>query len=189
MATTPVAEPVSATREATTVARAREGDPVAWRRLYDAHAGRLLLWLRQTPTGDPAADHEDLAMEAWALAAARIADFDGDDEAFAGWLFVVARNHLLNARRRSARRATYATSSPPDDTVALETVTGPAEQAESVRLALASLPRREGEVIACIDVVDLDVATTAGVLGISTAAVRMARRRGLARLRRAGWNV
>lgn len=184
-----VTEPARAAHVGTVVARAKQGDADAWRELYDAHAGRLLLWLRQTPTGDPAADHEDLAMEAWTLAAARIADFDKDDDAFAGWLFTVARNHLLNTRRRTARRATHATAFPPDDTVSLETVTGPAEQAESVRLALASLPRREGEVIACVDVVDLDVATTARVLGISPAAVRMARRRGLARLRRAGWAV
>ena len=96
------------------VALARAGEPAAWRELYDRHAGRLLLWLRQLPTGDPSADHEDLAMEAWAVAASRIADFDGSDDDFGGWLFTIARNHLLNARRKVARRATYGTADLPE---------------------------------------------------------------------------
>ncbi|MCA1982767.1 RNA polymerase sigma factor [Nocardioides nematodiphilus] len=169
------------------VERAREGDPAAWRALYDAHAGRLVLWLRQSPTGDPAADADDLAMEAWTVAASKIADFHGDDDAFAGWLFGIARNHVMNIRRRSARRATYATADLPETTLPMETVTGPAETAEAIRHALAALPRREGEAIACIDVVDLDVETTARILGISRPAVRVARQRGLKRLRASGW--
>lgn len=168
---------------------AREGDPTAWRALYDAHAGRLVLWLQQLPTGDPAADHDDLAMEAWTVAASRIADFKGDDDAFAGWLFGIARNHVLNARRKTARRATYAMSTVPEQTLPMETVTGSVETAEAIRQALAVLPPREGEVIACVDVVDLDVATTASILGISRPAVRVARQRGLRRLRAAGWSV
>ena len=171
------------------VDRAREGDPAAWRALYDAHAGRLVLWLRQSPTGDPAADADDLAMEAWAVAASKIADFRGTDDDFAGWLFGIARNHVLNIRRRSGRRATYATADVPETTLPMETVTGPAETAEVIREALAHLPQREGEVIACIDVVDLDVATTARVLGISRPAVRVARQRGLKRLRASGWSL
>jgi len=123
------------------------------------------------------------------VAASRIADFAGDDDDFAGWLFAIARNHVLNVRRRTARRATYATEVLPEVTLPMETVTGPAETAEAVRSALAALPRREAEVIACIDVVGLDVATTARVLGMKRPAVRVARQRGLGRLRRLGWSV
>ncbi|GAB7005591.1 hypothetical protein JCM18899A_30640 [Nocardioides sp. AN3] len=169
------------------VERARTGDAAAWHELYDQHAGRLLLWLRQLPSGDPSADHEDLAMEAWAVAASRIADFSGDDEAFGGWLFTIARHHLLNARRKVARRATYGTADLPEVPVPAETST--VEHHDAVRRALAALPRREGEVIACMDVVGLDLATTAQVLGIKRPAARMARSRGLARLRKEGWEV
>jgi RNA polymerase sigma-70 factor, ECF subfamily len=174
--------------DTSTVSRAREGDADAWRELYNAHAGRLLLWLRKTPLGDPSLDHEDLAMESWTLAASRIADFDGDDDAFPAWLFTVARNHLMNAVRKAARRATYATAELPEQ---VDTVdhTLLIEHEELIREAIRQLPAREGEVITCIDVVDLDVATTASVLGISKANVRMARSRGLARLRKAGWAV
>lgn len=177
-----------AATDASVVARARAGDGAAWRELYDLHAGRLLLWLRQLPSGDPSADHEDLAMEAWAVAASRIADFGGDDDdAFGGWLFTIARNHLLNARRKVARRATYGTADLPEVPVAAETAA--VDHHDAVRRALAALPTREGEVIACMDVVGLDLATTAQVLGIKRPAARMARSRGLARLRREGWEV
>jgi RNA polymerase sigma-70 factor (ECF subfamily) len=40
--------------------------------------------------------------------------------------------------------------------------------------------------VGCIDVIGLDVATTARALGMSTTAVRVARHRGLRRLRAIG---
>jgi RNA polymerase sigma-70 factor (ECF subfamily) len=48
---------------------------------------------------------------------------------------------------------------------------------------LAQLPRREAEVVACIDVVGLDIGSTSEALGISQTAVRVARHRALGRLR------
>lgn len=53
-----------------------------------------------------------------------------------------------------------------------------------VRRALAALPERERDVVACLDVVGLDVDSTARALGISPVAVRVAHHRGLRRLRR-----
>ena len=127
-------------------------------------------------------------MESWTLAASRIADFSGDDEAFPAWLFTVARNHLMNAVRKAARRATYPTAELPEQ--AQETdQTLQIEQEERIREPMTHMPTREGEVITCIDVVGLDVATTAHLLGITRANVRMARSRGLARLRKSGWAV
>ncbi|UMG91696.1 sigma-70 family RNA polymerase sigma factor [Nocardioides sp. TF02-7] len=54
---------------------------------------------------------------------------------------------------------------------------------EWVREALGHLPERERDVVTCLEVLDLDVATTAEALGISAVAVRVARHRGLKRLR------
>ena len=173
----------------TMVERARAGEALAWRELYDAHAGRLVLWLSQTPTGDAGIGADDLAMEAWALAASRIADFAGSDDDFAGWLFTIARNHLLNTRRRSARRATYATEELPEPRLPGDAAHAPVETADAIRLALRSLPQREGEAVALLDVVGVEVAEAARILGVRVPALRMARRRGLARLRRAGWAV
>ena len=53
-----------------------------------------------------------------------------------------------------------------------------------VRWLLAQLSPREAEVVACIDVVGLDVASTAQALDMGTTAVRVARHRALGRLRR-----
>lgn len=168
------------------VARARTGDEAAWATLYRAQAHRLLTWLVTLTRGDRSLA-EDLAAEAWLTAARRLGDFTGDEDDFAGWLFGIARNLAHNDRRTRTRRATspYPTDAE-DDTVwgavgdAVDLVDG----ADLARRLLSTLPRREAEVITCVDVVGLDVGSTAAALGISQVAVRVARHRGLGKLRR-----
>ncbi|MEZ0578545.1 RNA polymerase sigma factor [Nocardioides sp. MH1] len=163
------------------VAAAKGGDPDAWRELYKAHAGRLLLWLETRASGlDESPD--DLAAESWLVAAQKIADFHGTASDFAGWLFGIARNHTANARRRSGRRQAASAAMPAGEHLA----TGPESvfaAAEWVREALAALPARERDVVTCLEVLELDVAATAEALGISPVAVRVARHRGLKKLR------
>lgn len=170
------------------VERARAGDAAAWASLYRAHAGRLVVWLDHVGPRDSAASAEDLAADAWLTAAEKIHGFRGGDDAFAGWLFGIARNHARNAVRRLARRQTAPVGGI-EETLVLRAMV-PALDArvagdDWVRGALALLPEREREVIACIDVVGLDNAGAAAALGISAAAVRVARHRGLTRLRQA----
>jgi RNA polymerase sigma-70 factor (ECF subfamily) len=170
------------------VARARAGDEAAWGELYAAHAGRLVVWLRSLPTGDAASDCDDVAAEAWLTAARRIGEFEGDASDFAGWLFGIARLLAWNQRRRSGRRATAPHAvdlSEPgmwgliDDETASDAL-----RLDTVRELLAHLPAREAEVVACLDVVGLDVAGTAAALGVGRTAVRVAHHRALTRLRR-----
>lgn len=164
-----------------TVAAAKLGDADAWRELYRAHAGRLLVWLQRRPVADGAVTAEDLAAETWLTAASKIADFTGSADDFAGWLFGISRNLEANARRRDNRRRTS-----PLAEIEPDPVPGPesAYIAEDwVRSALAGLPDRERDVVTCLDVIGLDVASTARALGISHVAVRVARHRGLKRLR------
>lgn len=169
------------------VARAKSGDEAAWRSLYEAHAGRLVLWLRSRPSGDAAVACDDVAAEAWLTAAQRIADFSGNSSDFAGWLFGIARNIVLNTSRRSIRRATFPApmhgGHEDDKAVAPDGFTG-VDGADWARRLLAHLPPREAEVVACIDVVGLDVSSTSQALGISAAAVRVSHSRGLGRLRK-----
>lgn len=167
------------------IQRAKRGDSTAWRELYRAHAGRLVVWLRTRPSGDAAVAPEDLAAEAWLTAAEKIADFKGTGEQFAGWLFGIARNLHANAVRRSQRRGTQPAAEP-EPTTALDGPEPELVARDWVNRALAGLPPRERDVVACIDVVGLDVESTARALGISSVAVRVARHRGLARLRKRG---
>lgn len=173
-----------ASPEGDVISRARAGDPEAWRDLHRAHAGRLLVWLRTLPSGDAAHAAEDLASDAWLTASARIHDFSGDSQEFGGWLFGIARNHAANARRRTSRRRTWPADIDETWTSSLPGVDEPATHEDFVRSILASLPRREAEVLACLEVVGLDVASTATALGMTPNAVRVARHRALTRLRK-----
>lgn len=165
------------------VARAKRGDAEAWRALYRDHAGRLVVWLSTRPHGDAALAAEDLAAEAWLVAAEKIHTFHGSAEEFAGWLFGIARKLGGNVHRRSQRRRTD-----PADLRSFDDHPGEdgPEAAYAVKdwvlRALASLPPRERDVVGCREVVGLDVEQTAAALGISAVAVRVAHHRGLRRL-------
>jgi RNA polymerase sigma-70 factor (ECF subfamily) len=167
------------------ITAAKRGDAEAWRVLYRAHAGRLVVWLGARSSGDAAVAAEDLAAEAWLIAAEKVHGFTGTTSEFAGWLFGIARKLDGNVHRRSQRRNTHPTdldqlSDPP-------VVAGP-EPAfagrDWVLRALATLPPRERDVVGCLDVVGLDVETTARALDMTAVAVRVAHHRGLRRLRR-----
>jgi RNA polymerase sigma-70 factor (ECF subfamily) len=168
------------------VARAKNGDEVAWAELYADHAERLVVWLGHLHQLDAAVDAEDIAAEAWLTAARRIGDFSGTRSDFAGWLFSIARNISRNRYRTTRSRGTA-----PLAPLGMEDVIGSTDDHargvagdDHVRRLVASLPEREAQVIACIDVVGLDVATTARALDLSPGAVRVAHHRGLRRLRR-----
>lgn len=165
------------------VRRAKLGDPEAWRELYRAHAGRLELWLKTRPSGDSAVAAEDLAAEAWLTAAQKLRDFSGSADDFAGWLFGIARNLSTNTHRRSQRRGTSPLADPPESGVTPGPESG-VTGADWVVRTLDALPPREREVIACLEVVGLDVEGTARALGMTPVAVRVARHRGLRRLRK-----
>lgn len=170
------------------VARAKAGDPEAWRELYRAHAGRLVAWLSTRPSGDSMVAAEDVAAEAWLVAADKVADFHGTSSDFAGWLFGIARKISGSTKRRSDRRRTS-----PTDLTDLAEAAGavPAEAdptllldgGDWVRRALASLPPRERDAVGLVDGLGFEGPAAARVLGVSPVALRVARHRGLRRLR------
>jgi RNA polymerase sigma-70 factor (ECF subfamily) len=169
------------------VSAARSGDPTAWRELYLQHNRRLTIWLRSLSLPDAASSAEDIAAEAWLTAAAKIQGFKGGDDDFPGWLFTIARNHASNSRRTALRRRTDPVSiqESPDSTWGVsDSDLGPVDDLDTTRQLLQHLSPREAEVVACIDIVGLDVATTAAALGMMPTAVRVARHRALGRLRR-----
>jgi RNA polymerase sigma-70 factor, ECF subfamily len=165
-----------------TITAAKQGEAEAWRLLYRDHAGRLVVWLSTRAGADSAVSAEDIAAETWLTAASKLQEFSGSAHDFGGWLFGIARNQALNTRRRDSRRRTEPVAAPPELSsagAADETV----GETERVRSLLSALPPRERDVLACLEVVDLDIAQTAQALGLSQGAVRVARHRGLRRLR------
>ncbi|MGN0063940.1 MAG: RNA polymerase sigma factor [Nocardioides sp.] len=165
------------------VAAAKRGDPEAWRTLYREHAGRLVVWLRTRPTGDTACAAEDVASEAWTVAAQKIADFEGSSSEFGGWLFGIARRIAATTRRTSERRRTQPEDVGSYDLEATDS-TLEVDGQDWVRTALASLPPRERAAVGLVDGLGLDARTAAEVLGTTAVAVRVARHRGLRRLAR-----
>lgn len=163
------------------VTRAKQGDPEAWRQLHRAHASRLVLWLATRPTGDCGVAPDDVAAEAWLVAASRVADFTGTADDFGGWLFGIARKIGSTTRRRSERRRTspgeVGDLLPAADDLAVDV-----EHWAWVRSVLATLPDREREVISLVDCLGVERGTAAEILGISPVALRVARHRGLRRL-------
>ena len=167
------------------VERARVGDPEAWRELYESLTGRLAVWLRTRPSGDSAVSAEDLVAETWLVAAQRLVHFTGGHDDFAAWLFGIARNLAVNTRRRSLRRRTD------PHAVVGETHWGiqetpmragrrhrlgaphPGRRCLPARARCWPAPRWSG----------WTSQTTATLLGISATAVRVARHRGLSKLR------
>lgn len=164
------------------VAAAKAGDTDAWRALYADHAGRLVAWLGTRPTGDTTASAEDVASEAWLVAASKIADFHGSSSDFAGWLFGIARKLSSGTKRRSDRRRT----SPGEVDDHLDRVPDHAPSVEGrdwVRDAIAALPPRERDAVGLVDGLGFDNATAAEALGVSAVSLRVARHRGLRKLR------
>lgn len=165
------------------VAAAKRGDPEAWRTLHRAHAGRLVVWLRTRPTGDTCASAEDVASEAWYVAARKVADFTGTTSEFGGWLFGIARRLSATARRTSDRRATHPGEAPDEQQLVAEPQLH-VDHDDWVRDLLASLPPRERAAVGLVDGLGIELAQAAEILGCTVVSVRVARHRGLRRLRR-----
>ena len=100
------------------------GDQEAFGQLWRSAHPPLLRYL-QVMCGDSA---DDVASETWLRAIGALDRFQGDENAFRGWLVVIARNHFRDLARRAARHREVLS---PDLTEHLSVV-DPADTAESV---------------------------------------------------------
>jgi RNA polymerase sigma-70 factor (ECF subfamily) len=161
--------------------QAARGDPQAFEPLYRRYADRIYAFLVRR-TGNPA-DAEDLTSLTFARAMAQLDGFRGDS--FAGWLFTIARNAFINARRRPrlvplgalAEEACDPQAEPLDLIIANERIS-------IVRALIAQLPDTPREILQLRVVGQLSNAEIAMALGKSEDAVKMHIHRIIVRLRR-----
>jgi len=84
------------------VEAAQVGAEWAWRALYADTAPDLLRYAHASRVPDP----EDVVGETFLRALGGIGSFEGDEGGFRAWLFTLARNRMLDERRKLARRRT-----------------------------------------------------------------------------------
>src|SRR6266540_3256608 len=81
---------------------ARVGAEWAWRALYADTAPGLLGYARASRAPDP----EDVVGETFLRAVRGVGSFEGDERGFRAWLFVLARNRIMDEHRKLVRRRT-----------------------------------------------------------------------------------
>jgi RNA polymerase sigma factor (sigma-70 family) len=107
-----------------------------------------------------------------------------EESSFRSWLLRIVANQAHNRRRSAGRRAAYELRlvderTPPSP----ESAVLDAEQRHVVLAAVAALPEKLRDVVACRHLMDLSEAETAEVLGVAPGTVKSRLSRGLDRLR------
>jgi RNA polymerase sigma-70 factor (ECF subfamily) len=171
------------------LARAREGDELAWTALYDDLAGPLLGYLR----GRGAPEPEDQLGETFLQVARDLAGFEGDEDGFRSWVFTIAHRRLLDAARTRRRRPATPLEperlAPVADVLSAHGADAEASAFDAVADRdvlvglLAHLTDEQREVVLLRFVADLDTATVGEVTGRSANAVAALTSRALGALR------
>lgn len=157
------------------------GDVGALAELWRRHNPALVAYLRACDRSFA----DDLASETWLSVARSLPSFAGDEQAFRGWLFTIARRRVLDHRRRDGRRPTTPLDTAPVVVVAPDDPERSAVTAAGTRSAIdaiSALPPDQAEVLLLRVIADLDVATVAELVGKQPGALRVLCHRGLRRL-------
>lgn len=153
------------------------GDRDAFADLYDCFSPRLYGYLADMTTPATA---EDLLHELWVKAMAKLGSRRGP---VAPWLFTVARNLAIDARR--APRATVSLTHCVEVAAASTSVhAGSEEEALSVRAAVAALPAFQQEVVLLRYYSGLALADIAGILELPVGTVASRLRAAIKRLKK-----
>lgn len=169
-------------RFADVLSAARGGADWAWAELYEEFAPSLLRFI----AGLGAAEPEDCLGECFVQVVRNLATFSGDEPAFRAWLFLVARNRVVDEWRAARRRPV----TPSHDLTAAH------ERHQQHEAADASLVRRSAieDILAALGadqravlilrVLDqFSVEETAVILERSPGAVRVLQHRAISNLR------
>lgn len=144
--------------------------------VYRALAPATLGYLRAQRVPDP----EDLLGEVFLQVARDLHRFRGDEAALRRWVFAIAHNRLLDARRRQGRRPPVAPDALPD-----LPAQPPADPVDPALVeALATLTPEQREVVVLRFVADLPLEDVARITRRRVGAVKAMQRRALDALAR-----
>jgi RNA polymerase sigma-70 factor (ECF subfamily) len=172
------------------LAAAKRGDEAAFSALWCDVQPALLRYLR-IATGEArgscrpsayVATAADVAADTWGEVVQGLRRFSGDEAAFRGWIFTVARHRAIEAGRRAARRPARPVPNEALDWLPADHPTAAVRGADPTRRALAliaSLPPDQAEVLVLRVVAGLDVPQVAAILGKRSGTVRVLAHRGL----------
>lgn len=162
---------------------AKDGEEWAWQEIYQSLSGRLVGYLAMKGSSEP----EDQASETLLQVARNIDSFEGDEDQFRSWVFVIAHRRLIDARRRDSRRPV---------TTELEIDRSPGETGDveqeaieqisttEVMAFLEVLTEDQREVIVLRTISDLSLEQTAKAMGKRVGSIKALQRRAIARLRK-----
>jgi RNA polymerase sigma-70 factor (ECF subfamily) len=167
-----------------TLAGAQAGDEAALDAIYRDLYPSVLSYLRARTRRDA----EDLASDVFVDVATGIGRFQGDETGFRGWVFTIARRRVIDAGRRSLRRATDPVA--PSDLELHADGADPAAEAvthlraEEALAAVGRLPAAQAEVVLLRVVAGLSVEEAALAMDRRPGSVRVLQHRALRRLAR-----
>lgn len=162
-----------------TLAAARRGEEAAWSELYLELAPAVLGYLRVRGV----TDFEDLAGEVFLQVVRDLHRFSGNERQFRAWVLSIARNRLIDERRRRVRQPVdpaadeVLISAGPTGDVETEALAG-LEMDDLIRL-VGGLSADQQDVLVLRLVGDLTVEEVAAALGKRPGAVKALQRRGL----------
>ena len=140
--------------------RSLQGDPDAFRALYDRHAGEVYGYARRI-VGDGAAA-EDVSQEVFLTVVRRGATFDRT-RAFRPWLLTLVRNKAIDWLRSRAKRPETKLEGEALEALASQAVSG--EAGEAVEVALARLPLAYRETLWLCDALGMTYVEAGAILG------------------------
>ena len=159
---------------------AKSGSEWAWALLYRDLAGPVTGYLASRGAPEP----EDLASETFLQVARNIQNFEGGEEAFRSWVFVIAHRRLIDVRRKRGR--SLDTTPLSDDDRSGGDVEGEALDrlaTDDLRRALEVLTEDQRDVLSLRVIGNLTLEETAEAMGKRVGAVKALQRRGLIALR------
>jgi RNA polymerase sigma-70 factor (ECF subfamily) len=162
---------------------AQAGDEWAFTLLYREFNPRLVRYF----AAHAPSVAEDLAADTWLAVARQLGVFRGDEGAFRGWLFTIARGKLVQHWRDQGRRPAtpvspdaFGDQAGPDDPE--ETALEGLSTVRAVRAITAALPPAQADVVLLRVLGGLDVDQVASMVGKPPGTVRVLQHRALHRL-------